>query len=248
MENSTIEWTHHTFNPWMGCAHKSEGCDNCYAETSMDKRYKKVKWGHGQPRSRTSEGNWKLPLRWDRQTAALGERARVFCASLADVFDDEVPEEWRQDLWELIESTPNLDWLLLTKRPENYAKFLSWLKGGGDPWQHVWLGTSTENQQRFVERVPILLNTPAAIRFISPEPLLGPITMDQLKHREQLDWVIVGGESGPGSRPMEQSWAKDLRDQCLAKGVAYFFKQWGGVNKKATGRLLEGRTWDEVPH
>jgi protein gp37 len=125
-ENSKIEWCHHTFNPWIGCQHVSPGCDHCYAEALMDHRYGKVQWGpHGQ-RKRTSEGNWKQPHRWAKAARQSGTRARVFCASLADWLDNKAPREWRSDLGTLIENTPELDWLLLTKRPENYEKLAPW--------------------------------------------------------------------------------------------------------------------------
>ncbi len=252
MKNSHIEWCHHTFNPWIGCTKVSPGCLHCYAETLMDTRYGRVKWGRGNDRSRTSSGNWKQPRRWNKEAAQAGERPRVFCASLADWLDMEVPHGWRVDLLNLIEATPNLDWLLLTKRPESWSARMHeaayaapmaarWING--EPPPNVWLGTSAEDQQRWDERLPELLRIPARVRFVSAEPLLGPIWMGDLRP----DWLIVGGESGPRSRTMDPLWVESLCDQCVTPQVAFLFKQWGGVDKKATGRELDGRTWDELP-
>lgn len=172
-------------------------------------------------------------------------RPRVFCASLADVFDNQVPDEWRFDLWMLIERTPHLDWLLLTKRPQNMAKMLPW---SDTPWPHVWLGTTAENQEEADRRIPTLLQTPAAVRFVSAEPLLGPVDFTGLyladrcggtypfpmlspEHRTTrlylLDWIIVGGESGPGARPCDVEWIRSIVEQCRAAGVAAFVKQLG---------------------
>lgn len=276
MENSKIEWTHHTFNPWIGCTKVSPGCLHCYAETLMDTRYGRVKWGKGQPRSRTAADNWRKPKQWNRAADGAAERPRVFCASLADWLDDEVPIDWLADLLDLIRRTPNLDWLLLTKRPENWNPRMravlesygmrqppvpkprsitdeesdamnwvdAWIRNDGiDPIPaNVWIGTSAEDQTRWDERMPLLMDIPARVRFVSAEPLVGPIHMGFLRP----DWLIVGGESGPGSRPMERAWVEHLSDQCDDR-TAFHFKQWGGVDKKATGRLLNGRTWDELP-
>jgi protein gp37 len=216
-EVTKIEWTDHTFNPWIGCQKVSPGCDHCYAEAMMDHRYGRVRWGPRGARSRTSEGNWRQPLKWARQ--ACGHRPRVFCASLADVFDNKVPKEWRGDLWELIRKTPELDWMLLTKRPENIRRMLP----NGWPWDHVWLGTTTEDQRHYDQRWRILSDIPAAIRFISYEPALGSLRL----HGHSLpDWVICGGESGAQqARMMEPAWARAMRDQCRELGVAFFMKQ-----------------------
>ena len=241
-ENSAIEWTDHTFNPWIGCQKVSPGCDHCYAERDMALRWKRVEWGPGAERQRTSEVNWKLPLKWDREAAAAGERHRVFCASLADVFDNAVPVEWRDDLFELIRQTPNLDWMLLTKRPQNFETMLpgDW----GDGYPNVWLGVSAENQEEWDRRISFLIDTPAVCLFVSAEPLLGPIditsTMTRLAYLDHslasvldilpgIDLVIVGGESGPDRRPMDLEWARSIRDQCAEAGVAFFGKQWDKV-------------------
>lgn len=326
-ENSAIEWTHHTFNPWRGCTKVSPGCENCYAE-KLSRRNPAVlgEWGPSGVRVVAAESYWKQPFKWDRDAAKAGERRRVFCASLADVFEDR-PELVgpRMRLFSLIRQTPHLDWLLLTKRLNGPA-FGYWLPSyfydgaadyDGQPWPppNVWLGVSVEDQRRGVERIPRLLTTPAAVHFLSVEPLLGPVDLTSLAVDEELcaecghqplvnalhiptvrcpccvegaeslawhriDWVIVGGESGPGARPMHPDWARSLRAQCIAADTAFFFKQWGEwlpysqvrpgqvndafhfstervkldddkmasrVGKKAAGRLLDGREWNEFP-
>jgi protein gp37 len=240
-ENSAIEWTDHTFNPWIGCQEVSAACDHCYARV-MNERWGWVEgWGPHGERKRTSPSNWKKPLQWAK--AANGARPKVFCASLADVFDNRAPAGALADLWQLIRATPELDWLLLTKRPENIKARLpdDWRAG----WANVWLGTTCEDQDQLDRRWPKLNAIPAHRRFISYEPALGPL---RLQVFERLpDWIICGGESGAGARPMSPDWVRSVRDQCSAAGVAFFFKQWGGQNKAATGRLLDGRTWDEMP-
>ena len=232
-ENSKIEWTDHTFNPWIGCTNVSPACDHCYAE-ALDHRWGHDSWGTGKPRRRTSEANWKKPLAWDRKAARLGIRYRVFCASLADVFDAEVPDAWRVDLFVLIEATQNLDWLLLTKRPKVAREFLT----ARPVLPNVWLGATVVNQKMANLRVPLLLDTPAAIRFLSMEPLLEEVDLYRGgfsllhcvkspagKQHTRLDWVIVGGESGPQARDMDPAWARSLRDQCAGSAAAFFFKQ-----------------------
>jgi protein gp37 len=162
VENSKIEWTDNTFNPWIGCQKVSPGCDHCYAEAMMDHRYGKVQWGPHGERKRTSEENWKKPLRWERQASESGRRIRVFCASLADIWDNKVPRDWRADLFGLISETPNLDWLLLTKRPSNIErmvdKAISNMKSW--PWPNVWLGTTAEDQEHYDQRGPFLARFP----------------------------------------------------------------------------------------
>lgn len=357
-ENSNIEWTTHTFNPWRGCTKVSPGCAYCYAET-LSKRNPKVlgEWGAGKPRVLASEDMWKKPLKWDKfaseckviggklyhqwgrsvhkdepQTVVAyhkphgsreipleeweqGEsyRPRVFCASLADWLDDEVPIHWLIRLMSLIVATPNLDWLLLTKRPQNLrprmeqvvqaiprnnltldeakARALAeaWLTTGGTIIHNIWLGTTVEDQARADERIPLLLSIPAKVRFLSCEPLLGPVNVSEIRDSEgfeymplvgaekpepRIHWVICGGESGgPQARPMHPDWARSLRDQCAAAGVAFFFKQWGEwlphnqrqagqiansvdlttnefawrIGKKVAGRLLDGIEHNEFP-
>ncbi len=210
MQNSKIEWTTHTFNPWIGCSKVSPGCAHCYAERDFDLRKHVAKWGPGQPRHRTSDAYWRQPLRWNAEAEKSGTRPRVFCASLADWLDDEVPIAWLTDLLELIHKTPHLDWLLLTKRPHlwhsriNAAKVAcgrnpdkaemalmldNWAGafGNGEPPANVWIGTSVEDQQRADERIPALLKIPARIRFLSCEPLLGAVEL-----RHHLLTPIVG--------------------------------------------------------
>jgi protein gp37 len=235
-KDSKIEWTHHTFNPWIGCVKVTPGCANCYAE-AQNKRWGRDLWGASKPRMITSDAYWKQPITWNAEAEAAGERRRVFCASMSDVFEDygstttigDRMEETRVDLWRLIEKTPALDWLLLTKRPQNIMHMIPYEWRDQLP-ANVWVGTTCEDQKRADERIPYLLKVPAAVRFLSCEPLLGPVDLEQAyqpRGRERIDWVIVGGESGHGARPMHPQWARSLRDQCEAFGVSFFFKQWG---------------------
>jgi protein gp37 len=308
-ENTAIEWCDHTFNPWTGCTKVSSGCAHCYAEVLSKRAPKTIGgWGKGVPRKRTSLANWELPRKWNRAAEGASQRPRVFCASLADWLDDEVPLEWLKDLLVLIQETPHLDWLLLTKRPENFTRRIAdvatcwqsscelavWWECGVFPL-NVWLGTTVEDQPRAEERIPLLLSIPAKVRFLSCEPLLEPVdlALGDPKHRAassyhaEIHWVICGGESGHGARPMHPEDARSLRDQCQAAGVPFLFKQWGEcqpcdppgvinaddrlvdaegspvkgkfvrftdpevwmrrVGKKAAGRLLDGREWNEFP-
>jgi len=274
-ENTKIEWADHTFNPWVGCMKVSEACRNCYAE-SWAKRTGSPELWRGE-RRRTTPANWRKPLKWNAAAKAGGFRARVFCASLADVFED-LPrlDEVRRDLFLLIRETPHLDWLLLTKRPEAIRWRLpdDWGKG----YPNVWLGTTVEDQASAAKRLPELWRVPAAVKFVSAEPLLGPLDLRQVRvpfgpgdegipvdylwqdpdgTPGGLDWVIAGGESGRRARPMQPSWARDLRDQCASAGVPFMFKQWGAwgprdggmvqTGKKSTGRELDGREHLEFP-
>lgn len=328
-EGTKIEWCNHTFNPIIGCAKVSEGCKNCYAEEMMDHRYGRAKWGVNGTRVRTSADNWKKPYTWNRKAAKLGERHRVFCASLSDVFEEHPAWiEPRRDLLKLIVETPHLDWLLLTKRPENVismiesatdymfwlgdrdvaTQWVNWLRHGSDhALPSVWVGTSVENQKAADQRIPELLKIPAKVRFLSMEPLLGPVdfkivsdvdglevvtdslrgmvSIDGQAHIpcRKIDWAIVGGESGTNARPMQPDWARIARDQCVAAGTPFLFKQWGAwvggfwdlphelqglvidgagdfdmgamdgdtpmyrLGKHKTGRLLDGREWNQFP-
>jgi protein gp37 len=225
MQDSKIEWTDHTFNPWMGCQKVSSGCDNCYAEAMMDQRYGKVEWGPHGKRKRTSGDYWKAPLRWARAARDMDRRPRVFCASLADVWDNRVPQEWRRDLFGLIGATPELDWLLLTKRPQNIFKMLAKATTGRPPWpwHNVWLGTTCENQQQFDLRWPILSSVPTTVRFVSYEPALGALRIGD--HKALPEWIICGGESGANARFMKPRWARRLMAECEALDVAFFMKQ-----------------------
>lgn len=224
-ESSRIEWTDHTFNPWTGCTKVSPGCDNCYAE-AWSKRSGHVKWGK-HPRKRTTEAYWKAPAIWNRKAdefeARHGHRQRVFCASLADVFDNKADPTWRADLFAIIKATPCLDWQLLTKRPQNIAKMLpaDW----GDGYPNVWLGFTAEDQVRFEQRKRFLASIPATVWFVSYEPAIGELRIDA--NDPKPDWIISGGESGHGARPMEPVWVRNLRNDCAELGIAFFHKQWG---------------------
>jgi len=224
-ENTKIEWSDHTFNPWIGCTKISPGCDHCYAEAMMDHRYHKVEWGGD--RKRTSEAIWKQPLRWNRVARENNRRARVFCASLADWLDNQVPGQWRLDLAALIFQTPQLDWLLLTKRIENYVKLAPWYAAP----PNVWLGVTAEDQDHYHRRWERLAQIRAAVRFISYEPALGPLRPSAAKvaYRHRFpDWIICGGESGHGARQMDPQWPRDLHEQCQRVGIAFFMKQMTG--------------------
>jgi len=254
-----ISWAHHTFNPWVGCTKVGPGCDHCYAE-AQDARYapKGVTiaphWGPGAPRRRTVANNWAQPLKWNREAQREGIRYRVFCASLADVFDNEVDPAWRADLFELIRQTPNLDWMLLTKRIGNVAKMLPADWGSG--WPNVWLGATVVTQLEADRDIPKLLQTPAVIRWLSMEPLIERVNLARIETMAfpgaelldattgelsglfgdpggqiaAIDWVIVGGESGPGARTMDLDWARTIGQQCAAAGVAFHFKQMSEAN------------------
>lgn len=268
---TAIGWTDHTFNPWWGCVRVSPGCNHCYAE-SFAKRTGNDVWGKSAERRRFGDKHWNEPVKWNRKAEQDGVRRRVFCASMADVFEDrEDHQPDRERLWALIEDTPHLDWQLLTKRPENVLTMtpLDFF----DRRPNVWIGTTVEDQQRADERIPVLLDIPATVRFLSCEPLLGPVDLglgeDHRGHEQdhittdvypqcldcstedhvvdwtyidgpQIDWVIVGGESGPKHRPLDLDWARSIRDQCAAAQVPFFFKQVGGRTPKAGGDLLDG--------
>lgn len=273
-ENTKIEWAHHTFNPWVGCAKVSEGCRNCYAE-ALAKRGGLATWGPEGTRHRTTPDYWKQAFRWDAKAMKAGERQRVFCASMADVFESHADVlQARADLFDVIKNTPCLDWLLLTKRPENFVQHLP--KDWGEGYPNVWLGVSVENQEQADWRIPILVRTPAVVKFLSCEPLLGPIMLQKaelgstggwianpnepddflywIARDNGIKWVIVGGESGPRARPMHPDWARSLRDQCEKSSVYFFFKQWGeytavriGPSKyemKKVGKKNAGRVLD----
>lgn len=283
--NSQISWTDHTFNPWIGCTKVSPACKNCYAERDMDHRFHKAEWGEGGTRVVTGEKNWWNPLRWNSIAGKSGVRPRVFCASLADVFEDwdgqvqhssGVPmwlmhepnghaKRWgaghvlddpnsghplklsdvRQRLFELIDYTPDIDWLLLTKRPENIP--LMWpihpFKRHQEAYRrdNVWLGVSVENQEYADKRIPELLKCRelSPVLFLSCEPVVGAIEFSNVSGRSDavqqlgrrallgIDWVITGGESGPNARPAEPEWYRSIRDQCSSANIPFHFKQWG---------------------
>jgi protein gp37 len=284
-----IEWTDHTFNPWVGCTKVSDGCKHCYAE-ALSKRTELAVWGDQGTRKHTSNAYWKQPYSWAKKARqAGGPKPRVFCASLADVLEDRPDVAlWRADLWSIIRDTADaLDWLLLTKRPENFPGMIP-----DDVMRLIWFGVSCENQRAANERITWLLEAQPAVRFISAEPLLSgidfteacdvAITVNGVSEvpavsgwGNWIDWVIVGGESGPGARPMSEHWAQSIRNQCVAAGVPFFFKQWGEygyfdqvpedtyqeidaagelptdnplrLGKKRAGALLDGREWRQFP-
>jgi protein gp37 len=301
MGETKIEWARYTWNPWRGCTKVSPGCTNCYADTLSGRNPKSLgQWGPDGTRVVGAESYWRLPAKWNAEAKAAGERRRVFCASLAEVFEDwpgpitdvrdrtlyksrtggwldNGPSQFssllrlgdvRARLFRLISETPELDWLLLTKRPENLRRMLSWCDAPlhlprcrdcaddgpmcpslgvpcdpKEPWPNVWLGVSVEDQQRADERLSVLRSIPAAVRFVSYEPALGPVhngghCADCGAHADvagrclcatkgPLHWWICGGESGPGHRPPNLDWFRDLRDQCRAAGVPCFIKQLG---------------------
>ena len=296
MAQTTIEWTAtklpdgtmapgYTFNPWWGCTKLSEGCRNCYAEGQAN-RWSPGYWGPTADRRFFGDKHWMQPHKWNRKAARDGVRYKVFCGSMCDVFEDKKGlSNHRNRLGELIKWTPNLDWLLLTKRAKNLTYGMSqmgFLKPRTDNYgdllipDNVWVGVSIENQEQ-LWRVDELLKVNARVRFLSIEPLLGPIDLwrnssgevgsdgwdGKTTYIEGIDWVIVGGESGPNARPMHPDWARSLRDQCVEADVPFFFKQWGKylpeyeddprgplynpVGKKAAGRLLDGREWNQMP-
>lgn len=295
-ENSKIEWTHHTFNPWRGCSKVHAGCTHCYAETNMSVKLHGIKWGPNGTRVRASDAMWREPLKWNREAAQAGERRRVFCASLADVFEDwrgpvldhkggtilkcescinpdgtfayesvakyepsklmcehgcgekseaVTLDDLRRDLFALIDSTPNLDWLLLTKRPENAQRMWRVDGNGKDPGaddylrrENVWLGTSISDQETADAFVPRLLQCRelCPVLFLSAEPLLGPVNLQPHltpsggfvnSQGINCDWVIVGGESGKDARPCNIEWIRSIVEQCASAGVPVFVKQLG---------------------
>ena len=262
-ETTGISWCDATFNPWWGCAHVSPGCVNCYAEV-LAKRYGNNVWGKSGGRRFFGDKHWDEPVIWNRKAEAAGVRRRVFCGSMMDVFEErEDLQEPRHRLMELILATPQLDWLLLTKRPESVLGQVPWPEWA---WPlNVWLGVSVEDQQRADERIPKLLEIPAALRFLSCEPLLGPVdirsALDRMEferddgtaaiYRPKLSWVIVGGESGPKSRPMNPDWARTIQQRCSEAGVAFFAKQGSGPHSDRQYNLPDDvwrvRQWPKSP-
>lgn len=244
-EITTISWTDHTFNPWWGCTKVSPGCDHCYAE-SFDKRVGGAHWGKGQPRREFGDKHWAEPVKWNRDAEKEGVRGRVFCASMADVMDDEAPNGARERLWSLIDATPGLTWQLLSKRPQRYERYLPerFIHG------NVWLGATTEDQPRYDLRSSITRDAARArnlLWWISYEPALGPLDircrwcLGRLLHGTDIcelpDWIIFGGESGPGRRPCDAEWARQLKSQCRSASVPFFMKQMSAITPGA-GKLL----------
>lgn len=226
-ENSAIAWTTHTFNPWWGCVNVSAGCAHCYAEAFAHRMGMSL-WTPGGERRMFGDAHWNEPRKWDRKAVAKGERARVFCASMADLFEDHPALiEPRARVFGLIEETPGLDWLFCTKRIENVAGMAPW----GSAWpRNVWMLATVEDQTTANERVPVLLSLPAAVRGLSLEPLLGPVDVRRyLDPVFGLDWLIVGGESGPRARECFVDWVRDLVKQGRDKHVPMFVKQLGAA-------------------
>jgi protein gp37 len=231
-EKTGIQWTDHTANFWWGCMKVSPGCANCYAE-AWSKRYGRAIWGPAATTTRwRTKGPWRDILRWDARAAADGVRRRVFAQSMSDFFEEHPQlDEWRAEACEILAGLKHLDVQLLTKRPENIRRMVpaAWW----EEWPaHIWVGTSVENQQHANERIRHLLAVPAAIHFLSCEPLLGEVDLIEAGALYNgaypgIDWVIAGGESGPKARPMHPDWARSLRDQCQEAGVPFHFKQWG---------------------
>jgi protein gp37 len=307
MSKSKIEWTDRVWNPVTGCTKISPGCDNCYAERMAHRLAHIEGSGYGTGvDSPNPEGAFNVKLRPERieQPLRWKKPSKIFVCSMGDLFHDKVPFNFINDCFFEMEKASQHIFLVLTKRPKRMAKFFGRVHDINWPYKNVWLGVTAENQQMANERIPILLQIPAVVRFVSVEPMLGPVnlmgipfdrhtTMNVLEGCgistkspcqsipnawcNKLDWVICGGESGPGARPMHPDWARGLRDQCQAAGVPFFFKQWGEwaypnqmpddtymnieqfgngvgisdaplkVGKKRAGRLLDGRTWDEFP-
>lgn len=248
MGDTTIEWTDKVWNPVTGCDRVSPGCDNCYAE--------RIATRFGRPFLGAVECHPErldLPLRWRKPR-------RVFVNSVSDLFHPEVPLDFILDVWATMAAAPKHTFQILTKRPQRMAQVVGSMEW--DPLPNVWLGTSVENQRYADLRIPHLLATPAAVRFLSVEPLLGPVSLrdewlrpnhasiasePSVRSRDIVGWCIVGGESGIGARPVEADWVRTLRDECVTAAVPFFFKQWGGRTPKANGRELDGRVWDEYP-
>jgi protein gp37 len=245
-EKSPIEWTDATWNPVVGCSLESAGCTNCYA-MRMAARLEAMGVAKYAGLTRKSGGRAKWTGKITCDEAALSAPVRwarprkVFVNSMSDLFHPDVPVEFIRQVWDVMKRTRRHDYQLLTKRPKRMRELLS-----GPTFEllpNVWLGTSVENAD-VVHRIDDLRSTPAAVRFISFEPLIGPVPDLDLR---DIAWAIVGGESGPGARAIQEEWVLRIQESCRSYGTAFFFKQWGGTNKKAAGRLLRGRTYDAMP-
>lgn len=242
-ETTAISWTDHTFNPWWGCVKVSPACDHCYAET-FSKRVGQHVWGKGAPRRFFGDKHWAEPLKWERAAVKSGVRRRVFCASMADVFENrgELLDEARARLWTLITDTPHLDWQLLTKRPANIRRMIP-SQWAHEQWpSNVWVGITAETQDWLETRGYWMERINPAVLFISYEPALGLIRVPRW-----AQWVIAGGESGDRHRTPDVNWFRSVRDQCVDLGVAFWFKQHGGRTPAANGCELDGREWKQFP-
>ncbi len=230
---SNIEWTEATWNPLTGCNKVSPGCKNCYAEKLSYRLQKMGQYNYRNGFALTLHHQaLEIPLKWKKPKV-------IFVNSMSDLFHKEVPLSFVQQVFTVMNQCPQHQFQILTKRADRLEKLSKQVK-----WtDNIWMGVSVENN-RYINRIEHLLNTKAKIKFLSLEPLLGPLKRLKLKG---IDWVIVGGESGPNARTIQLEWVVEIRDQCIAQKVPFFFKQWGGVRKHKTGRLLEGRTWDEMP-
>ncbi len=239
-KESKISWTHGTFNPWWGCTKVSPACDACYAERDSA-RFAPGLWGKDAPRRFFGDKHWDEPLRWNAAAQKSGQQFRVFCASMADVFEDRRDlDAPRERLWDLIERTPALTWLVLTKRANLMTKLAPSRWAASWP-RNVWAMTTVEDQKRASQRIPHLLEVPAIVRGLSVEPMVGPVTVAQYLQGTLIpgiNWVIAGGESGPTSRPTHPKWLRTLRDECGRMKVAYHIKQWGEWAPR--GRLHDG--------
>jgi protein gp37 len=224
-KTSAIEWTEATWNPWHGCLKVSPGCAHCYMYRD------KLRYGQDPSEVLRSKSSFDAPTRWKQPRV-------IFTCSWSDFFIEQA-DEWRDDAWEIIRTTPQHTYQVLTKRPERIREHLP----KGWPFSNVWLGVSVENL-RFYKRIEALVDIPAAIRFLSLEPLLAPLPNLPLTG---ISWVVVGGESGPRCRPMEAEWVREIRSQCGKTKTAFFFKQWGGPRKDVTGRVLDGKVWNAMP-
>ena len=244
-DHSKIEWTDATWNPVTGCTKVSPGCKHCYAQTFAER----FRGTPGHPFEygfdlRLWPNRLRLPLAWKTPK-------RIFVNSMSDLFHERIPDSFIDYVFETMAAANWHQFQVLTKRPERMAAYLDARKhvfgSLGERWPHIWLGASVETQ-KYVHRAQIVASLPSAVRFLSCEPLLGPLDLRDVLGPAAVNWVIAGGESGRGARAMDPAWALAIRDQCLDANVAFFFKQWGGVNKKRTGRLLENRTWDQLPN
>jgi protein gp37 len=237
-DNSKIEWTDSTWNPIRGCTKISPGCTHCYAETFAE-RFRGVK-GHPYEQGfdlRFVPEKLEEPLRWTRPRM-------IFVNSMSDLFHEDVPEEYIERVAHVMQTANWHTYQVLTKRAGRLQALLSTTLRAQAALRHIWWGVSVENRRHGLPRIEQLREAPAAMRFLSVEPLLEDLGVIDFSG---IHWVIVGGESGHGARPMERAWVESLRDQCAASGVPFFFKQWGGAQKKKNGRLLDGRTYDERP-
>jgi protein gp37 len=246
MAETSIEWTDSTWNPVAGCTILTAGCTNCYA-MRMAARLDAMGVEKYAKTTRKSGGRakWTGHIALDRKALSVPQTwskpRRVFVNSMSDLFHADVPPDFIREVWNTMQETPRHTYQILTKRPDRMAEVLQ--RGDFPVLPNVWLGTSVEDR-RVISRLDDLRRVPAAIRFVSFEPLIGSVTGASLA---EIHWAIVGGESGPNARPMEPGWVDEIEDACRTSGAAFFFKQWGGRNKKAAGRELRGRTYDEMP-